>query len=570
MAGQIAFDPSQDPHRVAANQRALIQNRGDVLAQQQQDQADQEAQRRKQSASYLDQLYAPDAEGQGGYNPQEQQDIMGQQGLDQLQQTGAEHDANYLNEGERAGMGGDTGSYSKYFDPNQMDQNTRVAQGQQSQAVDDLSQGLTKAVDAGQLRQSDTYKQNSRNILDRNQSGFDTAMDNTRGNVRGAIDPSKVTASDSFLNDYNMSPEEQQNIVTGAGISEGTGYRAAVDDAQRRSAAAGASPMGVEAYRARMERAGAGAAGDAMTQARIKASDAAAARKMSGEQLREQGGQYLTGVKTNTEMGLGQEALQGQEALGNQQLGQENTMEQNRQGAEQFLTQEQMDAAKTAGGAKLQNAQLSTAQGQQQGQYAATTGTGIAEAQDRDAAARNAAIATNRQGAEQYNQGQRYGRGMDQNTLTSNRATTVGNQRLNQQDLGRNYYQGQNEQANQNSQNAQNRQQQTYATQTGGTNAAANTGLAASEQPGTFGKIVGGVTGLVGALGGASGIASGAKKLGLADGGIVTSPTLALIGEDGPEQVTPLSYRATAKVRPSMAFQQEPQMRKRSFYGEAA
>lgn len=554
----IGYNNTTDPKKAAQDQRLRITARGDELAQLDADQIADQTGRRNRTGDYLDNLYAGDSEGRGGYSDAEQQDIMGREGLDRLQQTGGERQANYLTPDEEAGMRGDTASQERFFNPGQMDQDLRVSQGRQDQAVDDLDQNLRKSVDAGALKQSETYRGNSRNILDRNQAGFDAAHGAVSKNVRDTIDPNAVTTSDAFLDDYNMSPEEQQDIVTGAGISAGTGYRAATGELQRRAAAAGAGPMGVAAYRARMEREGAGAAGDAMTQARIKASEAAAGRKLTGEELRTKGGQYLTDVKSGTEMRLGEDALAGQKALGDQALGQENTMETNRQGAEQFLTGANTDVAKTSGLARVQNTQNTTGTGVQQGQFNATTGTGIATQQDKDAASRAGTIATNRQGTEQYNQGQRYTRGMDQNNATSTRAGVVGNTRLAAQDKGRTYYAGQNDQANANEEAARNRQQQTFSTTTSGGNQATNSLVTADQKPGLLEKIAGTAIG-------AAGAASKFIKP-KADGGVITEPTLAVVGEDGPEMVVPVGYRASAKVRPSMI----PKPQGRRFYGEAA
>lgn len=43
----------------------------------------------------------------------------------------------------------------------------------------------------------------------------------------------------------------------------------------------------------------------------------------------------------------------------------------------------------------------------------------------------------------------------------------------------------------------------------------------------------------------------------MAEGRIVTHPTTALIGENGPEAVIPLNGRMDAAVRPSVAFGRE-------------
>lgn len=66
--------------------------------------------------------------------------------------------------------------------------------------------------------------------------------------------------------------------------------------------------------------------------------------------------------------------------------------------------------------------------------------------------------------------------------------------------------------------------------------------------------------------GGASAGMSNVDNIGepMANGGIVTKPTLALIGEHQPEAVVPLGYRSGAKVRPSMAMRKPAG---RNYYG---
>jgi hypothetical protein len=78
-----------------------------------------------------------------------------------------------------------------------------------------------------------------------------------------------------------LTPEQQQQIVTGAGISAGVQNQAAVGAAERAAAAAGGNPAALATYRARAAQQGGAAAGDAMTQARIAASNTAAQREQT-------------------------------------------------------------------------------------------------------------------------------------------------------------------------------------------------------------------------------------------------------------------------------------------------
>lgn len=528
----VGFDNTTDPRKLAANNRALLQQRGDQLFQDEGGRAQAGGDQASRYQGYLDELYGPMAQGHGGYTPEEQAAILRDGELQSYMATPDQLASNYLTSGEQGGIMGDTGSYTRNFDPNAMSQEQDISAGRQRQAVNDLQSNLRGSINPDALRQSDAYRQDSENQLNANQGQFGTVLGAVGNNVRGAIDPSAVQASDAFLKDYNMSPEEQQNLVTSAGISAGAKDSAAVGDLERRAAAAGASPMGVGAYRARLARQQAADAGDAMTKARVDASNAAAARKLSGEQLREQGGQYLTGVRTGTELQMGEDALRGTQALGDQALAQRNTVEGNRQGAEQYLTGANLQAATTGGQAQVGNEANINSQGRQQQQFNTTTGTGIAEAQDAANSARSAQVAGNRQNVNLNNQNTTYNQGTGVSNTMSARNQNVANTRLGTQQQGLNYYQGQQQQGNANQQGSYGRQAGLYGTQAGASNGSTALGLNASQTPTTFDKVMGGISGGLGA------VASF-----LDEGGVVTQPTIGVVGENGPEKIVPLRAR---------------------------
>lgn len=530
----VAYKSTKDIKDAASNQRDIAQSRGDELLRDQGNEIGANEALRNNYRSTLDRLYQGAAEGQGGYSPEEAAAIQAQGGLPTAL-TDDQAQGNFLTPEEQAAIKGDPGSYTRNFNPDQMSQDQTVSAGLQRGAVAGLKQGLANAVRPDDLKQSGKFQQDSANQLDQNQGQFGTVLGAVGDNVRGAIDPSAVQASDSFLADYNMSPEEEQRIVTGAGISAGAKDAAAVDAAERSARASGASPMGVAAYRSRMARAQAADAGDAMTQARIKASEAAAGRKLTGEQLREQGGRYLTDTKTGAELRMGEDALSGTQHLGDQALDERARVEQQRLNAEQSLAGTQLTAAGVGGQADIANEANINQEGRQQQQFNTTTGTNIAETQDKAAADRAMAVAGNRQATAVNNQGTQFGQAKTVNDTTSVRAKTVADTRLDQQQKGLNYYQGQDAMANQNAENAQGRQVQTYGTQMGATNAAVGQQADAAKQPGTFSKVVSGVTNLVAAAGGAGGIRSAAT--GKADGRTGGSDEFAVVGEDGPEWV---------------------------------
>jgi|SRR5581483_8360274 len=106
------------------------------------------------------------------------------------------------------------------------------------------------------------------------------------GNIESPLAQGKGGYNASELSQIQMTPEQQQQIVTGAGISAGTGTAASVGAAQRAAAAAGGNPAAMAAYRARAAQQEGAQAGDAMTQARVAASNAAAQRAQSIGQAR--------------------------------------------------------------------------------------------------------------------------------------------------------------------------------------------------------------------------------------------------------------------------------------------
>ena len=136
------------------------------------------------------------------------------------------------------------------------------------------------------------------------------------GNIENPLAEGQGGYDASELSQIEMTPQQQQDIVTGAGISAGTNTAASVGAAQRAADAAGGNPAALGAYRARAAQQEGAQAGDAMTQARIGASNAAATRAENVGQTRigqqNQGLQYYQGLQ-------GQQNANALAALGRQQ-----------------------------------------------------------------------------------------------------------------------------------------------------------------------------------------------------------------------------------------------------------
>lgn len=132
-------------------------------------------------------------------------------------------------------------------------------------------------------------------------------IESTLASGNGGYSPTETSA-------IELSPEDKQNIITGAGISAGVGNAAAVGAAERAAAAGGGNPAALATFRARAAQSSAGAAGDAMTQARIaaKTAEAGGATNVGGARLNQQnqGLQYYNGLQgQQTQSGLAEEGL---------------------------------------------------------------------------------------------------------------------------------------------------------------------------------------------------------------------------------------------------------------------
>jgi hypothetical protein len=320
--------------------------------------------------------------------------------------------------------------------------------------------------------------------------GMQEAVGTTEARVGAAVDPSRLRADNAALDQIRMSPEEEQRIVTSAGTSAGLARQAQIDTLQRQSRAAGMNVLGVAAAGDRYQRSADAEAVDAQTRARIGARDSRAGAAATAENIRQSGEGAAANAGLAAETYMGGLRLKPAEAAYN--------------------------AAETTGQARIQAEQAG--------------------------AGREATIATNRQGVSEGNQAQRYQQGYQTNTALSGRAAGVGDARMKEGAEARGYYTGQEGQWNSNQQAEYDRQGQTYGQQMGGMSNTTGQLAAWEQRKKPWEKVVGAATGALKA----------AAPL-FADGGVVTEPTLAIVGEAGPEAIVPLRYRETAKVRPQVA-----------------
>mgnify|MGYP001590950612 CR=1 FL=1 len=406
-----------DPNRQIKGNREYAYGEGEQLKQESRERALGERLSRRNWDQYGADVYDPLIGGRGGYSEEEQQDILREGDLRAGIADDSDYEQNFLTPDEWSASQGNPWDRAAYFNPEAMSNIQTDSEGRQRGAVGGLRTGMAGAIRPEDLRLSGEYGTRA-----------EGALAGTEEGVRGAIDPTRLTVSRGFSDDYAMTPEEQQRIVTGAGITTGNIYRDQKMQLERRARAAGVDPLGVAAAGGRLTREGAGEAGDAMTLARIRADETAAGRAKTSEQMRLGAEQDLAGLRTGTELTLGQ-----------RRLGQVGEAERLRLAAEQGLSDREMEAARVSGQADIQSEQAMNDQRRQQEQYNASQGTEIATGIERDAAARNLALAQNRQRTNAANVETRYSQGRQTSADLSARSQQIAAERAKQAAEGREY-----------------------------------------------------------------------------------------------------------------------------------
>lgn len=135
-----------------------------------------------------------------------------------------------------------------------------------------------------------------------NANQYATAVQDYLGNIVNPIAQGQGGYSPTEASQIEMSPEQQQNMVASSAIAAGTPTQAAAEAAQRAADAAGGNPAAVAAYRARAANQSGAAAGNAATNAEVGAQQALSGEAANVGQTRlGQQGQalnYLSGLQS--------------------------------------------------------------------------------------------------------------------------------------------------------------------------------------------------------------------------------------------------------------------------------
>lgn len=488
-------------------------------------------------------LYSDIWNGGGGYTPEQLSGVKGQEGLDEVK---GELGDNQLYDWEKSQISSDPYKAFGLF------------QGQ-APALTDLA---AKTSEAG-VNAVNTGRDVSGRTLDQMRGDFDGAIDPTKlslsegykpgidsslargrkGVTSAQTDPGLDTTAE-YERQAGMTDQEVADMAERAAQDVGARYGSDRDTVLQQALASGqGTPEATAASLAALNRQGAADRGDAITRARLEAR--AAQRDAAGnvQNTKLNAGQYRAGLRSSNEL-----------ALQNSDIAANTTAEQMRLAAEQGISGAKLKAAGDVSNAALNTNNTMTALakdaalqgGQTQlgtGMYNANMATGLVGAAEQAGSDRAKALATNRQGVNQSNQGVKLG----VNNLESSRAVTGAAPWLANQQEGRaaatnarDFNAGQANTAN---------QQGLQAWQIGnqGNQAAANGYAGWGSSAGgqgfgdVFGDAFGGAFGQLLGSGGSSAIKA-IKPGGFASGGVIDHNHLIEVGEgDRPEAILPLT-----------------------------
>lgn len=383
-----------------------------------------------------------------GYNANEAAGITQQDRLTGAQTTQGEFDSNQLSDAERQGMMGDPGAVGRAFDPSTITSTsqggTDWTKGQYQNSYKAAQDALNKGESTANSTLSDygsrlrgAYGNMSGNVnsaLDSSDAALKSNLDTTRQGYDSIIDPSKLGISD----------ETVAGLKDQAGRQIGLQYGAAQDQLQRQAEAAGnVNPLSLAAARQRLLRSSSIDQADAVTNADLSAREAQrqanlgiADRRMTANttlgQMGQAGAEFSGAQRVGAQQNLGTAGMGAESEIGNAGLNTNLSLAGLRTGTESAYGTLGANVGATS------NAQNTAAV-----QAAGNTAIQQAGYQDTANAARNAAVAQNRQTTNQANQAAKYQQGYNTATSLSGANKAIGDARIQGQQAARNYWQGQ-------------------------------------------------------------------------------------------------------------------------------
>lgn len=457
---------------------------------------------------YTDQANQQQLAMSSGYSPQQQAAILGANasgtGLQNVN-TMSQQDVNNLqaNGAQQSAILGN---------PQLTAQDTQANLNTLGQGVTQGGQNITNAAQAGANGILGAAGSGSSSILgsvDPASIGLDPSYTNQinsaigqEGNSLGAATNNpNLGLSSQYLQNYQFTPQDQQNIVSAAGEAVGSQYQAQADAVQRAAAAQGeTSPLAVNDAQQALLRQGAASAGSAMTAAQNTALQTNLGVQQQLQETQLGSAQDISSRQMQTAESLGgtqvgaAENLQ-QQAIGAQEAGQGLGLSASSQAANLGV-----GAATSAAGLGTQAATTNAANLNSANQFGITANQSANEYANNSSTQQNLALLQNQQQTQLTGQNQAYNQNYAVNNALSTRNQGIATQQQNQGNQYGNYLATSGQNATNNYYNGLAGRQSavTGTAQTGinSVNSAYNT-----QSPSLFSQIAGGVTGAASALG---------------------------------------------------------------------
>ncbi len=441
----------EDLYRQTENNRQRSVAQGDMLNQELSDYGDDQNYWQQYYRGEGDSAYGEIGEGRGGYREGENADIIGRQGLDDLQMTPEELSSLYLNGGEEDAIRGDPWRAEGWFDPEGLDAINTQNNARIGENVDESGRDIRSTYDDEALSLTPGYRDEVGNIVSGSAGNVRGALQSGASGVRGAINRDRLTLDPNFIKDYRMTDRDVDDFTQEAALTQGN-VSAGRADAIRRAAAesGGMSPLALASGINELTSRGDQQANRAMLSARI------GARGMQADRLRDVEGMRLdaegnyANLASDAEMGLSGREAAAEMDLGDREYGAATDYEDLRLNTERDKGDRRYQIADNVAD---RTRDATVRQGENTREAARYRGeTGVALARDTDAlqSDRALALATNRQGAERYGQESKYDRNKYRGEALSTRTRAVADPRLAQEKERRAYLAAQQGMANDN------------------------------------------------------------------------------------------------------------------------
>lgn len=463
-----------DLFRQAENNRQRAIAQGDMINQEMQDFGNEEDWWRQYARGQGYDAYADIAEGRGGYNEGERNDIMGRDGLAQMQMTPEQRQALYLSEDEYNQMYGDPNKGLQWFDPETLDTINTEANKRVGENIEQSAGALNNTYNEDALSLSGNYRDELGNIINTGSGNVRNALTGGAGRVRGAIDRDRMTLDPNFIRDYRMTDRDVNDMTQQAAQTQANVSRGRADAIERNAAGSGMSPLALAAGINELTTRGDQQGNRAMLDARVAARGMQAGRLKDIEGMRLGAEDNYASLASNAEMGLSGREADAEMGLMDRGYGAATDYEGQRLASERDKQTRRYQIAANNADRSYDATNRVNSNNMDNARYRGETGAALYNRADDTATARAAALAGNRQSAERYGQESAYDRAKYQNEATSQRAAGVGDARLAAERERRQYLAGQQEMSNANVNNSYANRIRNYGQASGDAQAALN------------------------------------------------------------------------------------------------